>query len=86
MAFLWFLVALCALGAGGLLLVGLSIAQGAPQQAAVAAIAAACALIPYVFVRACALAGAERRMRRAMLDALRAAREETLARMKPPAG
>ena len=83
---LWVLVALAALGASGLLVFGVMVAQGSPQEAAIAAIAVGCAVIPYVFVRAVAEIGAERRMRRAVLEALRASRDETLARLKPPPG
>jgi len=46
------LVAFCSIGAGGLLFLGLSEAQGAPQEAAVAAVCLCIAVIPYVFLRA----------------------------------
>lgn len=49
--FLWVITALACIPSGALLLLAL-VAQGAPQQAAGAAIAVAVAVIPYVFTRA----------------------------------
>lgn len=49
---LWVLAIFGALFGGLILLVGVSGASGAPQEAAAAAIAAAMAVIPYVLARA----------------------------------
>lgn len=50
--FLWVLALLGALGGGLVLLLTVGAAQGAPQQAAGAAVAVALAVIPYVLARA----------------------------------
>ena len=49
---LWALVLLAELAAGGILALTVSSAQGAPQEAAGAAIAAVVAVAPYCFARA----------------------------------
>lgn len=51
-AFFWTLAALAAVIAGFDLFTTVNIANGAPQQAAGAAMAAATAVVPYVFARA----------------------------------
>jgi hypothetical protein len=52
MKFFWVCVALAAALAALVLVGGLATANGAPQQAAVAAVAVAIAVIPYIFARA----------------------------------
>jgi len=81
MPFLWIVTALCATLAALWLIFGVNFATGAPQEAAVAAIAAAIAVIPYVFTRAI---GSFReldkdKVQQAMTAALRAAHEESSA-------
>lgn len=53
MRFIWLAVLLCAIGSGVLGMAGIAMASGAPQEAAAAAMAAAGAVIPYCFARAC---------------------------------
>ncbi len=49
--FLWFLSLMGSIAGGFMLLVAISASNGAPQQAAGAAIALGLAVIPYVFTR-----------------------------------
>ncbi|PWC54251.1 hypothetical protein ABNQ39_20865 [Azospirillum sp. A26] len=49
---LWLLTAVASVIAGLVMFVGISKANGAPQEAAVSAMALGIAIIPYVFTRA----------------------------------
>jgi len=77
MKFFWFASSLGAICGFLVLLVGYSSARSAPQEAAVAAMAVAAAIVPYVFARSIQLFGqAERDERR---------HAEILAVLKPSA-
>ena len=74
-----FIVVICAVIGGLILAASFFIAKGAPQEAAMAAMACAFAVIPYVIFRAGQLTDAEnerREFRRALL--------ERLDRLQPP--
>jgi len=75
--FLFFITILTSIGGGLVLLVGVATSASAPQQAAVAGIAIACAVIPYSLARACQLMWRdklEERRHQELLDALRGLR------------
>jgi len=73
MMFWWVLAALGSVCGGLVLMFGFVSANSAPQEAAVAALAAATAIVPYVFARAMQLMGqreADDRRHRELVEAL----------------
>lgn len=77
MAFLRVVTAIAAVLAFLILVIGLNMANGAPQEASIAAIAVAVAVIPYVFTRA--LAGFSSLTAEQVRDAMAAALKQANA-------
>lgn len=76
---LWILCALGSVAGGFALLLALGAAKSAPQEAALAAMAAAFAVVPYVFARAVQMLvreGRDRERHRELLDALEKLRRD----------
>jgi len=82
MAFVWFMVSLCAMLAAIVAMAGAVLSKGAPQEAAAAGIALCIAVIPYVLARSFQLfgqAGRERDRHKELLAALEALRSSQAA-------